>query len=219
MQKQKEEQSLLLIDTCGERGTLALFRAEALIKEALLPERAASAHVLGAVRELFEATGSKAEDLDQLGVVTGPGSFTGIRVGVALSQGLAESLALPIGTASRLAVLWDAGGLSEGLAILKAGRDEVYVREVTASFPEREFMLNAQGLADLLRGRSVVYAEDVIAPFLEQAGRLNRVEITARHAYRIVKENLESGGTDAAHLDGNYARDEVTIYRRPSPGL
>lgn len=219
MQKPEKEQSLLLIDTCGDRGTLAIFQGELLIREAVLPERAASSHVLGAIREILKATESTVEDLDQLGVVTGPGSFTGIRVGVALSMGLAESLALPIGTASRLAVLWEAGGMREGLAVLRAGRDEVYVREVAGSVAAREFIVNTRDLPDLISERNVVYGDELIAPLLKEACHLVRVEIAARHAYRIVKEHLESGGTDASHLDGNYARDEVTIYRRPSPRL
>src|SRR5438094_5441965 len=88
MEEIADPQSLLLIDTCGEHGSLALFRGEALASEVFLPERTASAGLLGAIREVLGAGGLRLRDLAGVGVVNGPGSFTGLRVGLAVVQGL-----------------------------------------------------------------------------------------------------------------------------------
>src|SRR3989338_6128567 len=52
--------------------------------------------VLGHVREALDARGLSFPDLDLLAVVTGPGSFTGIRIGLSAMRGLALAASLPL---------------------------------------------------------------------------------------------------------------------------
>src|ERR1700748_3656535 len=82
---------ILLIDTCGENAGVAVCRGGAVLGSELLPERGASAGIVAAVRRLLTAQGWKIAELDGIGVVNGPGSFTGVRAGVAAAKGLCEA--------------------------------------------------------------------------------------------------------------------------------
>jgi tRNA threonylcarbamoyladenosine biosynthesis protein TsaB len=78
-------------------------------------------------RAVMAEAGIGFDRLDRIGVTLGPGSFTGLRVGIAFAKGLAAALSLPavgIGTLEALAA--DAGGLV--FAVIDARRDQVYVQ-------------------------------------------------------------------------------------------
>ena len=140
---------ILLIDTCGEGAGVALCRGGEIIASEMLPERGASAGIVAAVRRLLEAQEWKVAELDGVGVVNGPGSFTGVRAGVAAAKGLCEAAGLPIAAVSRLAVLCDATELRDGFAVLNAGRNELYVRDAAS---EREWMIEREEFMVLARG-------------------------------------------------------------------
>jgi tRNA threonylcarbamoyladenosine biosynthesis protein TsaB len=79
------------------------------------------------IRNLLTRGGGRPKDLTGLGVVLGPGSFTGLRVGLAAAAGLAQALEIPVYGLSSLEALARAGpsdGL--GVALLDARRGEVY---------------------------------------------------------------------------------------------
>jgi tRNA threonylcarbamoyladenosine biosynthesis protein TsaB len=88
---------VLGIETSSRRGTVALVEAGRVIVWVATEAPGGHApHLLGLVaRVLAEAGWSKAA-IDRIAVGTGPGSFTGIRVGIALAQGIALGLARPI---------------------------------------------------------------------------------------------------------------------------
>ena len=73
-------------------------------------------------------------------VVSGPGSFTGLRVGLATVKGLCEVLQKPLATVSMLeAIAVTYGSAGETVtAVLDAGRGEVYVGEYRAGFRKRQ---------------------------------------------------------------------------------
>jgi len=99
---------ILLIDTCGATGSLALAdtaRSPALIDSASLPGRSAAERLVPAVRSLAVSSEISLNELDAVAVVHGPGSFTGVRVGLSAAKGLCHALNLPLVALSRLAVL------------------------------------------------------------------------------------------------------------------
>lgn len=82
-----------------------------------------------ALDELFQVAGRPKGGLAAIGVVQGPGSFTGLRVGLAAAEGLAAALCIPAyGLDSLSALALCSEGAGEGMAVLDARRREVYAR-------------------------------------------------------------------------------------------
>src|SRR5271154_3433596 len=121
---------LLGIDTCGGTGTIALARwsdgAITLLAQTELPGKTYSAELVPAIHETLAAQGSSASELEAVVVVHGPGSFTGVRIGVSSAKALAEGLNIPLLAVSRLAVLSQKAGANA--AVLDAGRGEFYFK-------------------------------------------------------------------------------------------
>jgi tRNA threonylcarbamoyladenosine biosynthesis protein TsaB len=111
--------------------TLAFDTATAVATSALvdddevLGERVSRAQtLLEDVDALLRQAGAHPSDLDRLAVGLGPGSFTGVRIGLAVARGLALSLELPGSGVSTLAAL--AAGAPGALPVIDAKRREVF---------------------------------------------------------------------------------------------
>ena len=88
---------ILFIDTSGGRNRLALYSKVGEFKaEESLPERGTSEVVLSTLERLLQQAKLKKEDLTGIAVVVGPGSFTGLRVGVSFANALGLGLGLPL---------------------------------------------------------------------------------------------------------------------------
>jgi len=100
---------LLAIDTCGPSGSVALGRLTGQKIEILgqieLEGRSYSATLVAAVGELLTRVGIAVRELGAIVVVNGPGSFTGVRVGLSAAKGLCEAAGIRLAVASRLEVL------------------------------------------------------------------------------------------------------------------
>ena len=201
---------ILLIDTCGDGAGVALCRDGEVMASEELPQRGASAGIVAAVRRLLATQGWRPADLDGVGVVNGPGSFTGVRAGVAAAKGLCEAAGLRLAAASRLAVLCEAAEMHEGFAVLNAGRGELYVRDAASG---REWMSSGEDFLTLARGTNVVASEKSVAEMLRELNPHVR-ELRVNDALAPVQRVLENGGTDVALLDANYVRSEGEIYKK-----
>lgn len=82
--------NVLAIDTATDAASVALLRGES-IRSRRLEWRATFTGTAPAIEALMEESGTGLEDLDALAVPTGPGSFTGLRVGAAMALGIAEA--------------------------------------------------------------------------------------------------------------------------------
>jgi tRNA threonylcarbamoyladenosine biosynthesis protein TsaB len=111
----------LAFDTATSAATAALVRDGTVLGERV--SRAVS--VLQDVDELLREAGAGQRDLTGLVVGTGPGSFTGLRLGLAAARGLAFALDLPVAGVSTLRAL--AAGSPGALPVIDAGRREVFV--------------------------------------------------------------------------------------------
>jgi tRNA threonylcarbamoyladenosine biosynthesis protein TsaB len=112
---------ILAFDTATNQATSALVR-----DGEVLGERASTAsRVLADADELLRDAGLEQGDITHLAVGTGPGSFTGIRIGLATARGLAFSLGIPVAGVSTLAAL--AAGAPGAVPVLDARRREVFV--------------------------------------------------------------------------------------------
>jgi len=101
-----ENHKILAFDTSSERGSVALLESAELRAELRLNIAAGhSAHLLEAINFLLGRVGWELKDLTLIASGIGPGSFTGIRIGVATGLGLAQSLGIPFVGVSGLDVI------------------------------------------------------------------------------------------------------------------
>jgi tRNA threonylcarbamoyladenosine biosynthesis protein TsaB len=197
---------LLLIDTCGETAGVALSCGEELMASEDLPRGGASAELISAIRRLLSHAGWMLRDLDAVGVVSGPGSFTGTRAGLAAAKGLCIAADLPLAAVSRLEVLADAALLREGFAVLDAGRGEFYVREINTG---REWLASTNDFnAD---HKQVVVAEERLVECVSGCAIILR-PLHVGDALSAVLRRLDEGNSDVALIDANYVREPDHIY-------
>ena len=121
---------IVVVDTC-----LAVCQT-AVVRDGMILAGASEAMARGhqerlapMVREVVEAAGVRLSDVDRIAVTIGPGSFTGLRVGLAFAKGLAMALERPcvgVGTLAALAASIDGPGLRA--AAIDAGRGAVYLQ-------------------------------------------------------------------------------------------
>jgi len=219
---------LLLIDTCGATGSIALADtdlAPPVLATAFLPGRTASERLVPAVKVLVESRGGGLQSLAAVVIVHGPGSFTVVRIGLSAAKGLCEALAIPLIAISRLAVLAEIAPLSPaaGLsihALLDAGRGEFYYGEYVDGFCLREALFTRDELqAVIAQGQKVVVCEAAVAESLEVLNPSRVPEPTAAAALPTALRRIRDGEVDdIATLDANYVRrTDSEIFAKPKP--
>jgi tRNA threonylcarbamoyladenosine biosynthesis protein TsaB len=118
---------VLALDTSTRAGSCAIVRETAVVREERGdPDRSQAARLPGDLMRLLARTGVVLHEIDAFAVVTGPGSFTGLRVGIATMQGLAFACNRPLIGVSGLDALAAAAGADRVVAWVDAWRGEVY---------------------------------------------------------------------------------------------
>jgi tRNA threonylcarbamoyladenosine biosynthesis protein TsaB len=111
---------ILAFDTATDVATVALVR-----DGDVLGERATRAvRLLEDLEQLLGAAGLRAEDVDGIAVGTGPGSYTGLRMGLITARTLALSLGVPVAGVSTLAAL--AAGAPGAVPVIDGKRSELF---------------------------------------------------------------------------------------------
>jgi tRNA threonylcarbamoyladenosine biosynthesis protein TsaB len=170
---------ILGVDTSGKDGSLVLmqFEAEAARPLEVVPLGAGtfSAQLVPQIAALLQKHGITKHQIDAFAVVSGPGSFTGLRVGLAAIKALAEILRKPIAAVSMLEALALARK-AEGrvTAVLDAGRGEVYSGTYSVHGGKAncisEEILSTRSLIERAAGQQVVTADVKLAEALNQNG-------------------------------------------------
>lgn len=214
---------ILAIDTTHEHGSLALVDGETIAAEVPLHAPDGFGHLLfDEIARLLDQT--PLDRIDCFAAASGPGSFTGVRVGLACVKGLAEATGKPVVPVSNLKAIAAFGSAAARAAFLDARRGEIYggvydaelnliQPEVVIPLPawlaaigdrEAEFISTD---ATALDGRRVTVAPHALA------GMLGRI------AHRIWQAG---GALDPAAVDANYVRrsDAELLWKEPtaSPG-
>jgi tRNA threonylcarbamoyladenosine biosynthesis protein TsaB len=118
---------ILAVDTTGEYGSLALLREEELLDEVPMHAPQGFAQVLyGSLADLLARHALRPADIDCFAAASGPGSFTGVRVGLACVKGLAEAVGRPAVAVSNLQAIAWFGTAALRAAVMDARRGEVY---------------------------------------------------------------------------------------------
>jgi tRNA threonylcarbamoyladenosine biosynthesis protein TsaB len=150
------EPRLLIVETSGRVGRVALARGVALLGARQLDEARRHARDLApALAELLEAEGWRPRDLDAVLVSRGPGSYTGLRVGVMSAKALAYATGCRLlGVETFAAIALQAPADAPRLDVLAdAQQDKVYVQSFARPFPTATGPLAVRTVADWLAGR------------------------------------------------------------------
>ena len=97
--------NILALDSCSEMCSTALLNDGKYYEQRELTQRGHSDLVLGMMDNLFQQSGSALVDVDVMAFGRGPGSFTGVRVGVSVAQGIALARDIPVVPISSLAAV------------------------------------------------------------------------------------------------------------------
>jgi tRNA threonylcarbamoyladenosine biosynthesis protein TsaB len=221
---------LLSIDTSGKQGGISLARCVGKHCEILETSPIAggtfSAQLVPQIAKTLSKHAVKAADLNGLVAISGPGSFTGLRVGLAAVKGLAEALRIPIISLSLLELMAEAcQQKSRILAVLDAGRNECYCGEYDADTPPprllKEFLCSREELLNFRESKnfSIIACEDSLITLLQEHGisvtRVPRPDsaLAIHSGFR----KLLAGETIAVEqLDANYIRrSDAEIFSKP----
>ena len=124
----RSEPIILAIDTSSSEARLAVSISESIIAALIVKsDRPHSQTLLSQISTLLQIAGVSVEDVGAFAACAGPGSFTGLRVGLAAAKGLADSLNRPCLGVDSLDLHALASGVDGAhLVMLCAGRGEVY---------------------------------------------------------------------------------------------
>lgn len=225
---------VLLIDTCGATGSVVLADTDlspAITASATLPGRTASERLVPAIKQLTMPGGFELRSLDAVAVVIGPGSFTGVRVGLSAAKGLCEALNLPLVAISRLAVLAHLAAPPPAApvhALLDAGRGEFYYGEYLDGICLREALLTRDELLIALahpspdpgsveHGAFLVASEPSVAQSVAELNPRLVADPTAEDALPLAIRRIHRAAfDDPATLDANYLRrTDAEIFAKP----
>ncbi len=127
--------NILAIDTSGKNLMLALsFGGDRLVKSDELMEQSHGQLLMKKIGELFQSGGLRKEELGTIVVCTGPGSFTGLRIGLAAAKGMAVALDIAVVPVSLFEIAAGklAGVEGEVSVVVPLKRDEYFVSEVSS---------------------------------------------------------------------------------------
>ncbi len=215
---------ILAADTSGKNGSLALVQftdeSSQVLEIVSLEGGNFSAQLVPQISGLLEKQKLAKSAIDGFAVASGPGSFTGLRVGLAAIKALAEILQKPIVAVSLLeAVARAAGCEGNVLAVLDAGRGDVYcgeyqIRESCATLLSHQ-LLTAPEFAAGAAGRMVATPDARVADLARESN--SKVILTAPpRADTIARLGFEK--IKAGEIVSPEALDAIYI-RRTEPEI
>lgn len=196
---------LLAIDAATEACSVALLAGDTLYERHMVSPRGHAQRLLTMVDEVMRDAGLTLKEMDAIAFDRGPGSFTGVRVGTSVTQGLAFGANLPVIPVSSLATIaqgtWRETGQTQVLSVIDARMGEVYWGYYT---------LNEGVMA--LQGTEHVCKAEVITPAINGnwygAG-------SGWQAYQSALQSViqaECNGIDPQRLP--YARDILDLAKK-----
>ncbi len=209
---------ILAVDTSGKNGSLALVRFEGESERTLevvsLEGGTFSAQLVPQISTALSKNSLSKNDIDGFAVASGPGWFTGLRVGLAAFKALAEILQKPIASVSLLEVISRAAGIGgQVIAVLDAGRGEIYVG--TYEFGEQNSCNATEELLTIAELRAKAAACPVFTPDQKLVDMLAAEDLNvtlipqprADAVARLGFEKIRKGDmTSPEALDATYIR-------------
>ncbi|HEY3974754.1 MAG TPA: tRNA (adenosine(37)-N6)-threonylcarbamoyltransferase complex dimerization subunit type 1 TsaB [Candidatus Sulfotelmatobacter sp.] len=221
-----------MTDTSGRGGTVALARAGEsdrqdvkVIEVAALAGGMFSAQLVPQIAALLQKHQFSKSDIDGFVVVSGPGSFTGLRVGLAAIKALAEILRKPIAAVSLLELVAKASRLQgKVVAVLDGGRGEVFFGAYSIAGESmqvlREELLSKAEFLSQARDSTVATPDLTLAEMArDTALTVAAVEQpSAATIARLGWEQIQAGKTvSPERLEANYMRrSDADMYVKVS---
>jgi tRNA threonylcarbamoyladenosine biosynthesis protein TsaB len=219
---------VLAVDTATEASSVALLSGEELISRHAEGGLSHAQQILGMVEAVLAEAQVSLSMLDGIAASIGPGSFTGVRISVAVAQGLAFGAGLrvaPVSTLEALAFQAMRSGAAHALACLDARMGEVYwgcftadlARGVAASCPASVGPPESVALPVPVPHRGIgrgftAYPVLAALPGLELDPDDRRALPDAREFARLGALRLQLGeGVDPADISPLYLRDKVAL--------
>lgn len=203
-----------MVDSTDRQASIALRQPDGTVAARRLEVTGGvSAQLIPAIDALLASSGTRLDEIDTFGGVTGPGSFTGIRVGLAAIQGFAEVYGKPAVGVSRLAALASAGNGHLRAPVLDARRGEVYAAVYSGdggvALPEAN--LAWRRFLETIAGRSVSFVAqfgsvldpDGVAPLPPGTEGLVAEEPLAHYAALLA---VDEPRIPPERLEANYIR-------------
>jgi tRNA threonylcarbamoyladenosine biosynthesis protein TsaB len=222
---------ILSIDTSTRGCSVALHQnGEALLSYELNTDRSSSSMLTTLMHSAVEHAGFTLNDLDALAVAKGPGSYTGLRVGVSTAKGLCYALDKPliaINTLEAMAAQLQALYTEEVLLcpMIDARRMEVYCavydQKLTAVQPTQALIIQPDSFIELLQNHPVVFFGDGAAKCKPVLGShpnarfvSDLIEPSARTIGQLATEAFKLEFEDVATFEPYYLKDFVTTQPR-----
>lgn len=216
---------VLAADTSGKHGSIALARCSPpevcdVLEVVDLAGGTFSAQLVPQIAALLAQHGLTKNAIDAFAVVSGPGSFTGLRVGLAAIKALGEILVKPIAPVSLLELVAVAGqGETGRLAVIDAGRGEVYAGEFEGRrlgsqrlLTMPEFLIAAQGIAVVTADGNLAASASGVALSVKEIARPRADAVACLGWRKIQAGDLVS----PEELDANYIRrSDAEIFSAP----
>jgi tRNA threonylcarbamoyladenosine biosynthesis protein TsaB len=189
---------ILSIDTTSEFGSIALTEANVVVEEIALHAPEGFGHVLfGHIEELLDRNGTTVHQMECFAGASGPGSFTGVRVGLAAAKGLAEATGKRMVAVSNLRALASFGTAPLRATVIDARRGEiygaVYNSQLELVIPEVVMKFDAW-LATLPPGYELISSITAPRALAAAIGHIAWDEFTLGRS------------SDPAEIDANYVR-------------
>ncbi len=219
------------IDSSGRNGSVALCRGDENSFETVqltpLEGGTYSARLMPAITELLAGQQVGKEQIDAFVVVSGPGSFTGLRVGLATVKALCEVLRKPLVAVSMLEAVAVVRSRANGrvAVALDAGRGEVYVGEFKVTNSRATVVREYIAKLDVFARESASTELAVLSPDGKVIETLRAGSVAARLVKPLQAGDIGRFGltkllagevADPATLDANYIRrSDAEIFAAP----
>jgi len=214
---------ILSIETSTNVCSVALTEGDSVVaKEILFADQSHSTHLTLLIERVLKNVGQKMNDLDAVAVSEGPGSYTGLRIGVSTAKGLCYALSIPLISVSTLAAMAHQVVLEEQAKVLyvpmlDARRMEVYTATYDQSLvildEVRPLVLDAYSFSETLRDHSVFFFGNGSAKFAEVLSNENarfiaEVVPEAWSVGLLAADKLRRGQVeDVAYFEPNYLKE------------
>jgi tRNA threonylcarbamoyladenosine biosynthesis protein TsaB len=187
--------TILAIDTTSDIGSIAITDGERVIEEVLLQSGDGFAQVLfNEIENLLARNDLKLADIDGFASASGPGTFTGVRVGLAAVKGLAEAMSRKVVAVSNLKAMADFGTREQRAPWIDARRGEIYgaVYSATLELVQDEVVMKYEAWLEALPQDVEILS--AARPLAGAIGKIAGREFAAGRAL------------DPAGVDANYVR-------------